>query len=213
MIIFTALLHILCSAGLGVVSWIIVFIPFILMTVITALLLFAFKLDPKTGTITTDDNDIIIENEVVFGESHKKEYVKPKQKEPAPKTISEDTDKSKKLSELANKIYEESNNASSLKEKADKAREDAKNENESAIAAEKSFQDDLKELNEFDSEYQPYHEHNDLPYHTHDTNVEGYDNVYKKSINTDNPIKIYNPSPNFNTNIETFINNINSDLN
>ena len=58
MIIFTWLLNILCKSGLGIVSWILVFIPFILMTVITALLLFLFKLDPKTGNIETDNNDI-----------------------------------------------------------------------------------------------------------------------------------------------------------
>ena len=34
MIMITFLLNILCQSGLGVISWIIVFIPFILMTVI-----------------------------------------------------------------------------------------------------------------------------------------------------------------------------------
>ena len=36
---FTVLLNFLCEKGLGIVSWIIVFIPFILMTVIVTLLL------------------------------------------------------------------------------------------------------------------------------------------------------------------------------
>ena len=49
MIIFTLILSILCQQGLGVVSWFIVFIPFIFMTVITTVLLFAFGLDPKKG--------------------------------------------------------------------------------------------------------------------------------------------------------------------
>ena len=48
-LIFTILLNFLCSKGLGIVSWIIVFIPFILMTVIVTLILFAFGLDPITG--------------------------------------------------------------------------------------------------------------------------------------------------------------------
>ena len=32
MIIFTLVLHALCAAGLGIISWIIVFVPFILMS-------------------------------------------------------------------------------------------------------------------------------------------------------------------------------------
>lgn len=51
-IIFTFLLNHLCQSGLGIISWIIVFIPFILMTFIVALLLLVFGLDPKTGKIT-----------------------------------------------------------------------------------------------------------------------------------------------------------------
>ena len=51
MIIFTLLLNILCSHGLGIISWIIVFVPFILMSVITTILLYVFGLNPETGTI------------------------------------------------------------------------------------------------------------------------------------------------------------------
>ena len=51
MILFTLLLNILCQRGLGVVSWIIVFIPFMLMSIITTILLFVFGLDPSKGTI------------------------------------------------------------------------------------------------------------------------------------------------------------------
>jgi len=51
MILFTLLLNILCERGLGLISWIIVFIPFILMSVITSILLFVFGLDPSTGNI------------------------------------------------------------------------------------------------------------------------------------------------------------------
>ena len=47
--IFTLLLNILCQQGLGIVSWFIVSIPFLLMTTIATLLLFAFKLNPATG--------------------------------------------------------------------------------------------------------------------------------------------------------------------
>lgn len=51
MIMVTLLLNILCQQGLGIVSWIIVFIPFILMTVIVSLLLYIFGLDASTGKL------------------------------------------------------------------------------------------------------------------------------------------------------------------
>ena len=51
MILFTVFLNILCKTGLTVVSWLIVFIPFISMTVITTLLLFVFGLDPSQGNL------------------------------------------------------------------------------------------------------------------------------------------------------------------
>lgn len=51
MIIFTLFLNILCKSGLTAVSWLIVFIPFISMTVITTLLLFVFGLNPSQGNL------------------------------------------------------------------------------------------------------------------------------------------------------------------
>jgi predicted membrane protein len=48
-LIFTIILNFLCSNGLGIVSWIIVFIPFILMTVIVTMILLMFGLNPVTG--------------------------------------------------------------------------------------------------------------------------------------------------------------------
>ena len=51
MVMVTILLNILCIQGLGVVSWIIVFIPFILMTVIVSMLLYVFGLDASTGKL------------------------------------------------------------------------------------------------------------------------------------------------------------------
>jgi hypothetical protein len=47
----TFLLNILCEGGLSVVSWIIVFIPFIFMTIIVTMLLYIFGLDAASGTI------------------------------------------------------------------------------------------------------------------------------------------------------------------
>lgn len=51
MIMVTFLLQILCKGGLTIVSWIIVFIPFILMTVIVSLLLYFFGLNATTGRL------------------------------------------------------------------------------------------------------------------------------------------------------------------
>ena len=49
MIVFTILLNTLCRQGLGIISWFIVFIPFLLMTFLTTLLLFVFDLSPESG--------------------------------------------------------------------------------------------------------------------------------------------------------------------
>jgi hypothetical protein len=58
MVLFTLVLNILCERGLGVISWIIVFVPFILMSVITGILLFIFGLDPSSGRIITPSRQI-----------------------------------------------------------------------------------------------------------------------------------------------------------
>lgn len=50
MIIFTIILNLLCKSGLTLISWFIVFIPFIFMTVITTTLLFIFGIDENKGT-------------------------------------------------------------------------------------------------------------------------------------------------------------------
>jgi hypothetical protein len=71
MILVTFLLNLLCQGGLSLVSWIIVFIPFILMTVIVTMLLYFFGLNATTGSmdytckkypdnITVDENGNII---------------------------------------------------------------------------------------------------------------------------------------------------------
>ena len=51
MIIITILLNALCQSGMGIISWIIVFIPFIFMSIIVAILLYVFGLDPSTGKL------------------------------------------------------------------------------------------------------------------------------------------------------------------
>ncbi len=51
MFVITLLLNSLCQAGMGIVSWILVFIPFIFMSVIVAILLYVFGYNPLTGEI------------------------------------------------------------------------------------------------------------------------------------------------------------------
>ena len=51
MIIFTTMLDLLCKSGLTLLSWIIVFLPFILLTAITAMLLLSLGLSPEKGFI------------------------------------------------------------------------------------------------------------------------------------------------------------------
>tara|TARA_B100001142_G_C13827633_1_gene459120 strand:- start:158 stop:541 length:384 start_codon:yes stop_codon:yes gene_type:complete len=61
MIIFTTMLDLLCKSGLTVISWIIVFLPFILLTAITILLLFSLGLSPDKGFLKYEvktDNDV-----------------------------------------------------------------------------------------------------------------------------------------------------------
>jgi hypothetical protein len=53
MIMLTLLLHILCQSGLSVIAWVIVFIPFIFMTVIVSMVLYVFGLNAATGTFNT----------------------------------------------------------------------------------------------------------------------------------------------------------------
>lgn len=48
-ILVTLLLNGLCDGGLGIISWIIVFIPFILMTFVVAMLLYIFGLNATIG--------------------------------------------------------------------------------------------------------------------------------------------------------------------
>ena len=50
MIVFTIVLNAICSSGMTIISWFIVFIPFILMTYITTILFFVFGIDPSKIT-------------------------------------------------------------------------------------------------------------------------------------------------------------------
>lgn len=57
MIVFTLIINILCELGYIVIAWIIVFIPIIMMTIISTLLLHVFGLDPKNKDISSRTNN------------------------------------------------------------------------------------------------------------------------------------------------------------
>ena len=77
------MLNYLCSSGLGILSWIIVFIPFILMTVIVTMLLFVFNLDPKTGNLVrTDQNKNKTHRDLVLYHEHDKKDCNCKEEKP-----------------------------------------------------------------------------------------------------------------------------------
>ena len=65
MVIVTFLLNILCQRGLGVVSWIIVFVPFILTTVVVTMLLYIFGMNATTGTLDYKCNEKEKEKDVL----------------------------------------------------------------------------------------------------------------------------------------------------
>ena len=50
-ILVTILLDALCKGGMSIISWLIVFIPFIFMTFIVSILLYVFGLDIATGKL------------------------------------------------------------------------------------------------------------------------------------------------------------------
>ena len=70
MVIIGFLLNLLCQAGLDIISWIIVFIPFILMTVIVGVLLYAMGLKETTGNLPpispTKPATHVIDNSIVI---------------------------------------------------------------------------------------------------------------------------------------------------
>jgi len=57
MIVITILLNALCQGGMTIISWIIVFVPFMFMSVIVGILLYVFGLDAATGTLNFKCDD------------------------------------------------------------------------------------------------------------------------------------------------------------
>jgi amino acid transporter len=54
MILFSLMLNLLCMSGMSIISWIIVLVPFLFMSVIVTILLVVFGLDPSTGEINNN---------------------------------------------------------------------------------------------------------------------------------------------------------------
>lgn len=71
MLVFTLILNILCSSGFTMAAWIIVFVPFILMTIIIGLLLYVLGLSPAIGSnkyqVNVIDNNFVKENDTDKG--------------------------------------------------------------------------------------------------------------------------------------------------
>lgn len=66
-ILITIMLNALCQSGMSIISWIIVFVPFILMSVIVGILLYVFGLDPASGQISFPKSDTTQEIKEVKG--------------------------------------------------------------------------------------------------------------------------------------------------
>ena len=78
MIIFTTILNLLCRSGLTVLSWIIVFLPFILLTVITVWLLISLGLSPGSGYLEYNVKD----DETEQSETEQPETPRPETPQP-----------------------------------------------------------------------------------------------------------------------------------
>lgn len=65
MIVFSGLLNILCKSGLTIISWIVVFIPFITMSIITTIVLFTFGLSPDSGKVKREKNKVVVSQTAV----------------------------------------------------------------------------------------------------------------------------------------------------
>jgi len=55
MLVFSIALNILCENGFAVVSWLIVFVPFVTLTILTTLILYIFSISKTAG----DHNSVV----------------------------------------------------------------------------------------------------------------------------------------------------------
>ena len=62
MIILGIVLQVLCNRGLSIVSWLIVFVPFIMFTYITAIIMFVFGLKPTAESVSKKATITVVKN-------------------------------------------------------------------------------------------------------------------------------------------------------
>lgn len=74
--VFTLLLNMLCVRGLSVISWIIVFIPFISMTLITGLVMYSLGLSPYLGKMDYSKMNIFKKKNPAVDRSEQEKKVK-----------------------------------------------------------------------------------------------------------------------------------------
>lgn len=74
--VFTMLLNMLCVRGLSVISWIIVFIPFISMTLITGLVMYSLGLSPYLGKMDYSKLNIFKKKNPAVDRSEQEKKVK-----------------------------------------------------------------------------------------------------------------------------------------
>lgn len=61
MAVTTVVLEVLCRMNLQAVSWIIVFLPFVTLTVVAALLLYFLELSPRAGMVNRGHDGVVVE--------------------------------------------------------------------------------------------------------------------------------------------------------
>ena len=76
-ILITFLLNALCQNGMSIVSWLIVFIPFIFMTVIVTMLLYIFGLDAYNGKLQPSEKKENHSGNLIFTTSDSNTYPDP----------------------------------------------------------------------------------------------------------------------------------------
>ena len=88
-VVFTTVLNMLCKSGLTTISWFIVFIPFVTMTLVTGILLYIFGLGPFTGKMDYSKLKGEEENPAVDRGTGPKEPKEPEEVKPLPGPLPE----------------------------------------------------------------------------------------------------------------------------
>lgn len=90
MIMFFIILNILCERGLTILSWFIVFLPFVMMTITTSLILFVFGLSPDEEKLNYTVETNGKENKSEVSDPRAAEVSSNKQTKYSPKNVNDD---------------------------------------------------------------------------------------------------------------------------